>query len=365
MNYEEVRNEFVSTLNVEPIFVDVVFVTLVANQFQGDPLWVIIVAPAGYGKTEIIRSAIGMVEGEQTIMRESLTPRTLISHFKGGSDKDCSLLPKLRDKVLVIKDFSTLFSINTRDRQEVMSQLHGCYDGTYGKSSGMDDGRYDVKFGLLGASTDAIDFNDIFNKELGDRFLYFRPKLPADENAIDKILARIWSQSHYADKRRASLGAKSRKVIKERYKQPELDEGLGVVAIKIAKELAALRRHAERNSYSRQIRLGRVEFPSRIISQFKKAALGAEVLGIDAKNFIYRLAADSIPYTRRETLRQVASGVGSCKKLKLDMSLPLVQEITEELALLGVIRRKGNPTELSIRGSWTLVDYMVEGDDGI
>ena len=345
-DYQELRNQFIKELDLEPCFVDTVFATLVGNRFPGDPLWVMIVAEPGSGKTEAIRCATGMVRGDLVEWRDKLTVNTLVSHFKTAEGKpSASLLPKLANKVFIVKDFSTIFSMQPRDQQAILGQLHACYDGNYGSSSGLpNDQIYDVKFGFLGVSNLLIDHHILFFRELGDRFLYHRPVL----DCTNEVLERILNDSARADARRATLGTASRHLLKQEFKIPSVDRAALDTIKTLSREVARLRCPVIRHYYRRFVEVHPTpEQPSRIALQLKKLALGLCALDIDPIPILRRIAGDSIPPVRLSILKQLGDEPVEVETL-LAPSGAVRQETIHDLKLLGIIRVEGKPAKVSL-----------------
>lgn len=150
----------------------VMFGTVVANRLQGDPLWLFLVAPPGGMKSELIMSLNGVPE---VISKTSLTPKALISGAHSMGDSDPSLLPKLHGKVLAIKDFTTLLTMNSIARDEILGTLRDAYDGRVEKEFGNHIVRaYDCSFGIIAGVTPIIETASSTSTLLGERFIKYR-----------------------------------------------------------------------------------------------------------------------------------------------------------------------------------------------
>ncbi len=153
--------------------IDVMLAVHLANQFQTDPLWMLFIAPPSTTKTELLR---GFEGHPQTCFLSSLTPSTLISGQKPTkSTPQPSLLPKLNDKTLVLKDFTTVLSMRSEQQQEILAQLREVYDGSYSKAFGTGvkiDWQGHV--GFMGACTPVYDRHYSVIGSMGDRFLLYR-----------------------------------------------------------------------------------------------------------------------------------------------------------------------------------------------
>jgi hypothetical protein len=108
--------------------IDVSMAVAVANHFKGDPLWLLIAGAPSNSKTEVLRSLDGHPD---CYFLSSLSSKTLVSgkETKGGGEP--SSLPRLTNKLLILKDFTSILSLRHGDQKEVLGQLREIADGQY------------------------------------------------------------------------------------------------------------------------------------------------------------------------------------------------------------------------------------------
>jgi len=154
---------------------DIIFGTIIANRLSGDPIWLFLVAPSGMTKSELLQSisSFGEVEAIST-----LTPHSLVSGANvGGTDP--SLIPRLNNRVLCVKDFTTIFSMNIQAKEEIFGILRDAYDGEITKIFGHGVRRHYIsKFGIIAGVTPAIEAYLDGESALGERFLRYSLTLP-------------------------------------------------------------------------------------------------------------------------------------------------------------------------------------------
>lgn len=151
--------------------IDVAAATVVANRIDDDPAWLFIICPSSSAKTEVIRSLDG---ASDTYSLSSLTPNTLLSGFELKGDAEASLLPKLNNKTILFKDFTTILSLNREARGAILAQFREVYDGSMVRTFGT--GKvlsWEGKVGLLGGCTGIVDSGSALNGHLGERYLLF------------------------------------------------------------------------------------------------------------------------------------------------------------------------------------------------
>lgn len=223
ITFAKVKKHFKKWLYIEDdLVLDVIFSTIIANRFPGDPVWLFLISSPGGSKSEILRS---LNSSGEVYMLSSLTENTLISGFQRKPDP--SLLPKLNNKVLVIKDFTAVLSIHRDVRARIIGDLRDAYDGECAKTFGTGEHKaYKSKFGLIAGVTPVIDRHWSIQADLGERFLRFRIQLEDRAKAIEQANANAGKEK---DMREELLSIT--KTFLSSYKTPNIDN------IKIEPEL--------------------------------------------------------------------------------------------------------------------------------
>jgi|SRR5579862_990093 len=163
-------------LITDPGLLPIIVGALLAHRFESDPVWLLVVAPPGATKTELIRSAFG---APRFFPLSELTPKTFASGLDVQGQGDFSLLARLQNKILLLKAFTPVLEMRREDRQAILAQLREIYDGRYDKVWGT--GRelhWEGRLGFLGGVTSVIDRHQGAMSVLGERFVLFRPVMP-------------------------------------------------------------------------------------------------------------------------------------------------------------------------------------------
>lgn len=153
---------------------EIILACALDRKIIGEPIWLFIVAPPGNTKTELVRS---FLDGNMFYQLSTLTTNSLISgYIKPDGEKVEDLAVQLEGKVLVIKDFTSILSMNKEKRDEIIGQLRESYDGYINKKLGNLDKKlsYKVSFGLIAGVTPIIDKYYSVMAQLGERFLKLR-----------------------------------------------------------------------------------------------------------------------------------------------------------------------------------------------
>jgi ribosomal protein L37AE/L43A len=164
------------------------FATVLSVQLHGDPIWLFVVGPPGSGKTMLLRA---FEKSPYCIFKSSITPKSLISGFNPGNNLDPSLIPQLRGKVLVLKDYTEIMTQSREIQEEMYGILRGAYDGHAERTYGNGEVRSypDTYFSMLAGVTDRIHGDE--RASLGERFLKFQMIEGADYDPTKHIATAI------------------------------------------------------------------------------------------------------------------------------------------------------------------------------
>src|SRR6266571_9543395 len=157
---------------------NVVLCAAAAEKLSGDPPWVLVVGGSGAAKTETVAPLTGAgavtistITGEAALL--SGTPaKSRAKNATGG------LLRKVGPSgLLVVKDFTSILSMNRDTRALVLAALREIYDGHWSRNVGTDGGftlTWKGRIVVIGAVTTAWDAAHQVVSTMGDRFVLVR-----------------------------------------------------------------------------------------------------------------------------------------------------------------------------------------------
>lgn len=284
--------------------IDIMYAVQIANRLEGDPLWFFLVAPSGGTKTELLMS---LSESPRIITTTSLTPQTLISgaNFAGGGDP--SLLPKLNQKVLIIKDFTAILNMHPASREEIFGILRDAYDGRCEKSFGTGVTRsYDVKFGIMAGVTPTIEMFVADQTAFGERFLRWKIDIKTLSEKREYLKAAQKNINREVEMRRDLLEiaktALSYDYTNHKEGLPELPEHYLDRIIDLAQFVSMMRGTVFRDKYTKEMTHAPMqELGTRLVKQFKKLAIcialfrGMRTVDDYVYKMIVHVARSSIP----------------------------------------------------------------------
>ncbi len=351
----------------------VMYGAVMANKLEGDPVWLFLVAPPGGMKSELLMS---LSKSEITHAISSLTPHTLISGASWKEGGDPSLLPKLGGKILIIKDFTTLLTMNYVVRDEIFGTLRDVYDGHTEKVFGNGIRRkYSVHFGVLAGVTPAIETFNVVHQSLGERFLKFRISGNWDQNSEEEKILRALKNIGREDRMRGELqmaGARWLAHAELPEQVPHISEDYMVKLVHLAKFSARLRGVVERDKFTGNVLYKpSSEVGTRIAKQLAKLGqgigmfLGKKAMDEEVYKLIRRTSLDTVPDRVEDIVRtiwQITGGRPEASAATQDISgrtrLPptTVFRVLQDMNLLKIVEAGG----VKGQSRWKMSDKLTE-----
>lgn len=173
-SWNEVMNDFREVYYVDQDFEDAATLTaavLLSAKIPGDPLWMFLVGPPSTSKTVIVDAFAFDKQHCESISK--MTAKALVSGWRepGAESDDASVFPRLKNRTLLVKDWTAVLSMGGGVQEELYGILRDAYDGKVrvpygnGKLNEYDD----VYFSMVAAVTDVIRNDN--RADLGERFL--------------------------------------------------------------------------------------------------------------------------------------------------------------------------------------------------
>ena len=356
VSLEDVLATFKKWLELEEIdYIEAILATVVSNEIPGDPVWLFVIGPPGVSKTEVLRS-FKYLENK-VFITSKLTAKSFISG-KQTKDFDPSLLPKLNNKTLIIKDFTSILSMRSDAREIVFSDLREAYDGYLDKDFGnIGHKGYYSHFSILAGVTPVLDKYTSVQQNLGERFL----KIRLNESDTDAKVKRAIDNENKQEQMREELAD----VVKRFYNQTfnirdvKLPQKIQNRLVDLANFVAICRTTVSRDPYRKNILtyLPEYEVPTRIGIQLKKLGRGLAAIrrkkeiGEEEFRILKRVGLDTIPKKVR-VLLEILNGQDRLSTTEIVERTGIEGETCRlalnDLAVLRLVERaeiqgKGNP----------------------
>lgn len=158
------------------------------------PLWLMIVGSPSSIKTELVK-LFDLLVKTIILYVDSMTENAFCSGYvspDGGETND--LLPLLNQKCFIVKDYTTIFSLNEDTLKRILGDLTSIFDESFNKHSATRGSvQYNSLFSQIGCITPSvINKHQRYMNQLGARFLSYRvPELSDEEERVGFEIA--WS----------------------------------------------------------------------------------------------------------------------------------------------------------------------------
>lgn len=292
---------------------DAVAAAVAVERLDGDPLWLLVVSGAGAGKTETVAAA----KGAGALIASTITGEAALLSATAKKDvaKDATggLLRELgKHGMLVLKDFTSILSMNRDRRAEVLAALREVYDGEWSRKVGVDGGRsipWAGRIGLVGATTTAYDAAHSVIAACGDRFALVR--ISSGHGSARRAYGRqaLLNVGREVDMRGELAEAFGRWLAGTDPARAVLRPGIAGQILDVA-DLVSLTRTAIERDHQGNVEWSHdAEMPTRLGKMLAQVIRGALAVGCtvdEAEALMVRVARDTMPPLRLDLLETVA-----------------------------------------------------------
>jgi hypothetical protein len=325
---------------------DAVLAAAAVEQLNGDPLWLLLISGSGNAKTETAQALGGI--GAHIVSTIS-SPGALLSATSSKERTKDATGGMLRDigsrGVIVIKDVTSILSMDRNMRGEVLGALREIYDGQWSRRVGTDGGKtleWSGRLVVVGAVTTAWDTAHAVIASMGDRFVLVRMdsskgRQVAGRQAIGNTGQEVQMREDLADA--------ARRVLEniEPTSAVDMDEHEVNRLLAAADVVTLARTGVEYDYQGNVIDAHAPEMPTRFAKQLAQIVRGAVALGMNrqkALSLAIRCARDSMPPMRLAIIDDLATHPRSpVKDVRQRLAKPrsTVDRQLQALHMLGVL----------------------------
>lgn len=324
---------------------DAVLAAAAVEQLDGDPVWLLLVSGSGNAKTETVSALAGAGAFVTSTITSEGALLSATSRKETAKDATGGLLRKIGDRgVLVVKDVTSILSMNRDSRAAVLAALREVYDGKWERNVGTDGGRtltWTGRIVLVGAVTTAYDAAHAVIASMGDRFALVRVdshlgRLASGQQALMNVGHEVEMRTELSDAAGAVLEALD--PAKAVLTADDMSVLLG------AANLVTLARTAvERDQRGEVVEAHAPEAPTRFAKMLGQLVRGTLALGgshDQALAVALRVAGDSVPPMRLLALTDVLAHPDSRTSdvvKRTQRPRTTVDRTLQELHLLGLV----------------------------
>jgi hypothetical protein len=346
-----------------PVFTGAVL----AHRLGGESVWLMMVAPPGATKSELLRTLYGH---PSVYPLSELTARTFASGLDSASG-DPSLLSRLDNQILVLKDLTTVLEMARDERQSIFAQLREIYDGRFDKAWGT--GReihWEGRLGFLAGVTPIIDRHHAALSVLGERFTLLRP---ITANREELARQAIETADHTEQMRSELVHAMQNFLASRQDRVPVVGAEIRHSLARVADFVTRARSGVVRDGRQRDIDYApEPEAPTRFAKVLYSLASGIAVaqdtdeVGDRELTLVLRVALDCLPVIRRRVIAALVAGtitddgtVLSTTKISgaTQFSTASIRRALEDLQALEVVR--GHKAGQGKADEWELDERWV------
>jgi hypothetical protein len=324
---------------------DAVLAAAAVDRLDGDPVWLLVVSGSGNAKTETVGSLAGAGAYVTSTVTSEGALLSATSRKEQSKDATGGLLRKIGDSgILVIKDVTSILSMNRDIRTSVLAALREVYDGRWERNVGTDGGKsllWTGRITLVGAVTSAYDSAHAVIASMGDRFALVRVdsnlgRMQAGMQALRNVSHEVQMRAELS----AAAGAVLAGVDPARAALTEQD----MTVLLGAADLVTLARTAvERDYRGEVVEAHQPEVPTRFAKMLGQLVRGTLAVGGEhprALAVAMRVAGDSIPPLRLLVLGDLLAHPHSTTTevtKRLQRPRTTVDRTLQELHLLGLV----------------------------
>lgn len=291
---------------------------------DGDPTNLLVVGGSGAAKTETVSplAAAGAIVTSTISSEGALLSGT--SARETSSAATGGLLRKVGDRgVLVLKDITSILSMNRDSRAAVLAALREVSDGYWERNLGVDGGKslqWRGRCTIIGAVTTSWDQAHSVIASMGDRFPLIR--MPED-NALEagsQALANTGSEDLMREELAAAVGGLLQHLEVAEEELINYEEFILPVANVVTWGRTAVVTNNRGDVLTAHAR----EMPTRFAKQLAQLYRGSRCIGLSdqaARRIVLRVARDTLPPMRRIVLSGLLKDEDYATTLKIARSL--------------------------------------------
>jgi|688.fasta_scaffold50389_4 hypothetical protein len=368
-SFDEVVHDFKEVFEFNQSFVDTLaccFATMISLRIEGNPLWLFVVGPPSSGKTAIIEAFESCTEESEHISK--LTPASLVSGWRGDGE-DNSLLPKLRNRTLCIKDFTAVLNMGSGDKENLFGMLRDAYDGRFVQiyGTGLQRSYTNLYFSIIAGVTHAIHGEN--RTSLGERFL----KINLLDNKFNEI-EHIRKAINNVGLKPEQKGKLSSSVLgyiqymKSKNTIPSFPVELENKLICLSQLVAVMRTNVQRGFGGYMSYRPEPEIGSRIATQLKKLAIslgivfGKDEVDDDCYRIVKKVALDSCVSWQMEVVEAITKIGEGCTVEQISQQMQVhpnqVRKVVEDSMQIGVVELR--KAEIKGRGNRSYLHYVSD-----
>lgn len=327
---------------------DAVLSVAATDRLGGDPPWLLVISGSGNAKTETVSALAGI----GAIITSTITSEGALLSATPAKDRGKGatggLLRKLEPGgILVVKDFTSILSMNRDLRASVLAALREVFDGVWERNVGVDGGRtltWKGRVVMIGAVTTAYDTHHAVIAAMGDRFALVRVDSSVGRRAAGR--QALGNVDHEKEMRAELIGAVKTLMDGMDPASAQLSDEVMDILLSVADAVTWARTAVERDYQGNVIDAHAPEMPTRFAKILGQIVRGGLAIGMEHDRALLtavRVAGDSMPPLRLAILGDLLDNPASSTtdvRRRLQKPHNTVDRELQALHLLGLLRQE-------------------------
>lgn len=348
---------------------DAMLATVAVEKFDdgSDPIWLLLISGPGNAKTETVQA----LDGIGAVVASSISSDAALLSATPKKDRAKNatggLLRKIGDRgVLVIKDVTSILSMDRNMRARVLAALREVYDGRWVRDVGTDGGRtipWTGRICVVGAVTTAWDTAHSVISTMGDRFVLLR--IDSAGKGRQAAGRKAIGNTGFEKQMRGELAEAVAGVILGMDSVPVIITADETDALLDAADLVTKARTGVECDYRGDVVDAHApEMPTRFAKQLAQIVRGSVAIGmgrVQALRLAIRCARDSMPPLRLAIIDDLAENPGSTTsdvRRRLDKPRTTVDRQIQALHMLGIVAVEEEQTRGGTRWRYSLSAHI-------
>ena len=324
---------------------DAMLAAAAVERLDGDPLWLLIISGSGNAKTETVQALSGVNATVVSTITSEGALLTATSTRERTKSATGGLLREIGDRgVLVIKDVTSILSMNRDLRGQVLGAFREIHDGSWVRKVGTDGGQslpWSGRIAVIGAVTTAWDQAHAVIASMGDRFVLVR--VDSTNGRVAAGRKAIGNTGAEAQMRAELAGAVAGVIAGMEATGITLTDDETDIVLAAADLVTLARTGVEYDYRGKVIDAHAPEMPTRFAKELTQIIRGAVAIGMDTQRALrlaIRCARDSMPPLRLAIIDDLAANPGSTTsdvRRRVNKPWATVDRQLEALHMLGVL----------------------------
>ena len=352
----------------DTVAIDAVITTAATMHLTGDPVWLLVIGGPGGLKTETV-TAPRLMPGASATSTITSVGALLSGTAQKQRAKDATggLLKRIGNPgLLLLKDVSSILSLNRDARAQILAALREVYDGAWIREVGTDGGRtipWEGRVVVIGAVTTAWDHHASVISAMGDRFVLVRLNTNDPDTRTEAGRRSMANAGHEGEIRQEVAEEVAALLGMAPIEPPPLSVDEKDRLLAMANFVTQARTAVETDYRGDVITAHAFEMPTRFLKQLLQLVRGGRRVGMAADRAIalaLRCAVDSIPPLRLQVcLDLLAEGRSKAGQVagRLGEAPATTERVLSALASLRVVHREIVPEPSPFKGRDLDVSY--------